>query len=139
MSHIALNCLVSGDDADKIFTVQIASNDDVSILKHQIKHVNPNRFANTDVPAIQLFKVSLAIANAEQARDPRKIEGAEQLSPNAKISQVFQRPLERHIHVVVLPPPEHKRAASPSLLQHELLKRTKLANSPPSMSGEHYQ
>ncbi|TFK20039.1 hypothetical protein FA15DRAFT_697153 [Coprinopsis marcescibilis] len=104
-SHIALNCLVSGDDADKIFTVQIASNNDVSILKHQIKHVNPNRFANTDVPPIRLFKVSLAIANAEQARDPRNIEGAEELLPIAKISQVFQCPLERHIHIVVLPPP----------------------------------
>ncbi|KAJ3493607.1 hypothetical protein NLJ89_g10979 [Agrocybe chaxingu] len=36
MSTIALNCLVSGDDPDKIFTLKIPSNENISILKRRL-------------------------------------------------------------------------------------------------------
>ncbi|TFK19284.1 hypothetical protein FA15DRAFT_697628 [Coprinopsis marcescibilis] len=105
MSTIALRCLVSGDGKEKVFTVKIASNDDVSILKDMIKEKVP-LYAGIAAKDMQLFKVSLPVANAEQARDPGKIRGAEKLSsPIDEISDVFWYPQKGHIHVVVLAPP----------------------------------
>ncbi|TFK19282.1 hypothetical protein FA15DRAFT_648623 [Coprinopsis marcescibilis] len=105
MSGITLHCLVSGDGADKIFPVDIASNDNVSILKDMIKEELAVLFKHIGAKDMQLFKVSLPAADAEQARDPGKIEGAEQLSsPIHEISEVFQVLDERHIHVIVVKP-----------------------------------
>ncbi|TFK20558.1 hypothetical protein FA15DRAFT_646854 [Coprinopsis marcescibilis] len=101
MSIIALHCLCSGDRKEQAFTVEIATDDDVSGLIWLIRHENPDRFRYISVTATRLFKVALPIAHAEQARDPAKIDGAEKLSPLDEICDVFQQPQQGLIHVVV--------------------------------------
>ncbi|TFK16458.1 hypothetical protein FA15DRAFT_676673 [Coprinopsis marcescibilis] len=104
MSSITLHCLVSGDGADKVFPADIPSNKTVGALKDLIKEKVP-LYTGIAAKDIQLFKVSLPIANAEQARDPGKIEDAQELSsPIDEISDVFQALEKGHIHVIAVIP-----------------------------------
>ncbi|TFK28391.1 hypothetical protein FA15DRAFT_691857 [Coprinopsis marcescibilis] len=126
---IALNCVVSGDRAEQMFTVKIAPTDNVNILKASIREQNLDRFANIAVSAIQLFKVSLHLDNDLDRRlAALKIDEQEKLSPFQKISAVFEDIPDSTLHVVVLAPAAGlKRAIFPSLSQYDLSKRTKLA------------
>ena len=54
MSTINLNCLISGDSPGQAFTVTVASNGNVSILKKAIKAERSNRFKDIDAADIQL-------------------------------------------------------------------------------------
>lgn len=100
MSTISLNCLVSGDGPDEIFTVKIPSDENVSILREMIKE---KAALEGLTKAIQLFTVSLAPDEAHRAADPLQIEGAAKLSlPLAKISVVFKDLPDDIIHVVAL-------------------------------------
>ncbi|TFK26850.1 hypothetical protein FA15DRAFT_666979 [Coprinopsis marcescibilis] len=105
MSHIALNCLVSGDGADEVFTVKIASNDNVSILKSLIKAQLP-LYGPIAPKKIQLFKVSLPLDEVYRAREPFSVKGSEELkSPLMKMSAAFGDSLvEDHVHIIVVMP-----------------------------------
>ncbi|TFK23838.1 hypothetical protein FA15DRAFT_641962 [Coprinopsis marcescibilis] len=107
MATIALNCLVSGDGADKIFTIKIAPNKSISILKDIVKGKQHIVFSNTQATDIRLFKVSLSVADLGLVRDPRKIDHAQELlEPLAKISAIFKDPLpDDRVHVIALAPP----------------------------------
>ena len=58
---LALNCFLLGDDPDRIFTVEIPKNENVSILKDLIREKNPSSLGNVDVKNIDLWQVSFPI------------------------------------------------------------------------------
>ena len=44
----SLNCLVEGDNVDKMFTVEVLKTKNISILKELIKEKNPSSFRDVD-------------------------------------------------------------------------------------------
>ncbi|CAA7268435.1 unnamed protein product [Cyclocybe aegerita] len=127
MSTIAINCLISGDDPDKIFTVEISSNKNVSILKDIIKG-KKQALSSIDAMEIRLFKVSLSDADLEQARDPRKIDAAQELSsPLAEISAIFKDLPKDKVHVIALAPTGTGNHQRPPSLSPELRKELEAA------------
>ncbi|CAA7268474.1 unnamed protein product [Cyclocybe aegerita] len=127
MSTIAINCLISGDDPDKIFTVEISSNKNVSILRGIIKGES-QALSSIDSKAIRLFKVSLSDADLEQARDPRKIDAAQELSsPLAEISAIFKDLPKDKVHVIALAPTGTGNHQRPPSLSPELRKELEAA------------
>ena len=110
MEPLSINCLVSSDGPGQIFTVEIPRNKNVAILKDIIKEKKHIVFVNTEATDIQLFKVSLSMADLEQAQDPRKVNGVQELSPPiAKVSVIFEDLPEDKVHVIVLAPTGERR------------------------------
>jgi hypothetical protein len=119
MSTIALNCLVSGDGPSKIFTVEIPSDKNVSILKDLIKEKAHPDFSSVAAMNIQLFKlkVSLAPEKASGVSDPLQNDAVEELSsPLDEISDHFQDLNKRHVHVIALSPTGERRVLFPLFL-----------------------
>ena len=58
---LALNCLVSGDDPDHIFTIEIANTKNVSALKKAIKAEKQVAFQHVDADTLVLWKVSCPV------------------------------------------------------------------------------
>ncbi|KAK2467191.1 hypothetical protein APHAL10511_000740 [Amanita phalloides] len=58
---VLLNCLLAGDKEDQVFTVEIAKNKNVSILKKMIKEEKKSLFDHVDASKLDLFQVSLPV------------------------------------------------------------------------------
>jgi hypothetical protein len=119
MSTIALNCLVSGDGPGKIFTVEIPSDKNVSILKDLIKEKAHPDFSSVAARNIQLFKLKVSLAPDEASRvsDPLQNDAVEELSsPLAKISAIFTDLPDDKVHVIVLAPTGERRVLFPLFL-----------------------
>jgi Crinkler effector protein N-terminal domain len=56
---LSLNCLVHGDDPEKMFTVEIDEAKNVSILKKLIKEEKASRLEHVDASDLQLWKLDL--------------------------------------------------------------------------------
>jgi hypothetical protein len=54
---IRLNCVVVGDGAQQIFTVQIAHSQNIALLKDLIKEKNSHAFNGVDAKCLVLWKV----------------------------------------------------------------------------------
>jgi hypothetical protein len=127
MSAIAINCLVSGDGPGKAFTVEIPSDDSVSILKKLVK--GKACFSSVDARDIRLFKlkVSLAPDDASRVSDPLQNDAVQELSsPLAKVPAIFKDLPEDKVHVIVLRPPGELRprpVISPSVINPPELQR----------------
>jgi hypothetical protein len=52
-----LNCFVLGDDEDKVFTVEIFKDKNVSILKDEIKKKKAHLLSDVDASDLDLWKV----------------------------------------------------------------------------------
>jgi hypothetical protein len=55
---LALNCLVSGDDPDHIFTIEIANTKNVSALKKAIKAEKQLAFKHADLMPMPILSFS---------------------------------------------------------------------------------
>ncbi|TFK23840.1 hypothetical protein FA15DRAFT_743694 [Coprinopsis marcescibilis] len=106
MATIALNCLVFGDGADKIFTIEIAPDKNINILKALIREQNLDCFAYTALSAMQLFRVSLPIGStlSDSVWGLESREMDKLMPPTTKISALFGDPMEDELHVVVFVP-----------------------------------
>jgi Crinkler effector protein N-terminal domain len=58
---LALNCLISGDDPDRIFTIEIENNKTVGVLKKAIKDEKPLAFQHVYADALVPWKGSLPV------------------------------------------------------------------------------
>ncbi|TFK18037.1 hypothetical protein FA15DRAFT_731608 [Coprinopsis marcescibilis] len=130
---VSLNCLMFGDTFEKMLTIEIAPSKNVNVLKDLIKQKR-NCLAHIDVTDMQLFKPKnpLPVDDDLDRLPALKIDEQEKLSPARKISAIFEDIRDSEIHVFVHAPTGLKRAASPSLLQYDLLKRAKLIDLAPS-------
>jgi hypothetical protein len=97
---LALNCLVSGDDPDHIFTIEIANTKTVGALKKAIKEEKKPAFDDVAADALVLWKVSLPVD--ESLKENLINLSGEKLSlPLDKLSKVFSNVDDTHLHIVV--------------------------------------
>ena len=97
---LALNCLVSGDDTDHIFTIEIPNAKNVSALKKAIKAEKQLAFQHIDADTLVLWNVSLPVD--ESLKDNlRNFVGENPLLPLHKLSKVFSNVDETDLHIVV--------------------------------------
>jgi len=101
---LELNCLVSGDDPNHIFTIEIADTKNVSALKKAIKIEKQLAFQHIDADTLILWKASFPV-NESLEENLRNFVGEKPLSPVNKLSKVFSNVHDTHLHIVVGCPP----------------------------------
>jgi len=94
---LSLNCLVLGDDPDRLFTVEIAKTKNVSILKDQIKEKKGSQLKDVDASDLDLWRVDSTIIDGD---DPSAY--GSKMNPGKLLLDVFQSGLDIYrVHVVV--------------------------------------
>jgi hypothetical protein len=103
---LSLNCLVLGDEPERMFTVKIPKTDNVSILKKLINEKNSNSFGNIDSKNIDLWKVDLHIDELGEEPVHINLDTYTKLSPpRLKLSSVFEGTVDdEHLHVIAKAP-----------------------------------
>jgi hypothetical protein len=97
---LALNCLVAGDDPDRIFTIEIAKTKNVGALKDAIKDKKKPAFDHVPADTLVIQKVSLP--GDESLKGNLINFSGERLSlPLVKLSQVFSNVNDTDLHIVV--------------------------------------
>jgi hypothetical protein len=92
---LSVNCLVFGDDPNKMFTVEIPPSKNVSILKDLIKEKNNFPFPAKD---LLLWKVSVPLEDYKNQKPTPP-----SLSPQRTVAEVFPSPLNhKNIHIIVV-------------------------------------
>ena len=97
---LALNFLVSGDNADHIFTIKIANTKNVSALKKAIKAEKQPAFDHVPANTLVLWKVSCPVDDG-LGENLRNLAGENLLLPLDKLSKVFSNVDETVLHIVV--------------------------------------
>ncbi|KAK2464093.1 hypothetical protein APHAL10511_003880 [Amanita phalloides] len=110
---LSLNCFVLGDDPKESFTVEIAKNKNVNVLKKMIKEEKRSLFDHVDASKLDLFKVSLPVDdNFEEG-----IKNTHPLESLASLARLFPHVERDHIHIVVQGPARDvNRAFDPTQL-----------------------
>ena len=88
---LSLNCLVLGDDPDKMFTLKIPKTENVSILKSLIKKARENSsFRNVDSKNIDLWSVDFCLDELEVKLVHVNLDNHPELSARMKLSSYFK-------------------------------------------------
>ena len=105
-----------GDDTGQIFPVKIASTETVGALKLFIKDQQKHTFKHVDANTLNIFKVSFPVDNdlvaTLQHFQPEHVpeNGVHRLSnPVEQLEVVFDGPINKHLHVIILPPPSGEK------------------------------
>jgi hypothetical protein len=99
-SEFLLNCFVLGDDKGRIFPVKISRNDNVGILKDEIKKKKAHLLSDVDASDLDLWKVCLPIDDPAP-KDPRD----EPLRVNKRLSSLWDGDLsDDDLHILVKAP-----------------------------------
>ena len=106
-STLNLNCLVLGDDASRVFPVEIANSKTVGDLRKLIKEEKSHTFQHVDADTLVLWKVSVLVNRSlTQNLSNRTFADESPLLPVDELSEVFSdSPARRHLHIVVSAPP----------------------------------
>jgi len=102
-----LYCLLDGDDASHIFSVEISNNKSVSTLKEFIKDKKKLALQHADADALKLWKVSILVdASFKENVGKVELRDEEALSPVCNLSHVFTHPepAPRTLHIVIRAP-----------------------------------
>ena len=101
-SHLKLNCLISGEHASRVFSVEIASTGSVDTLKKAIMSDNPD-IGNLPARALGLFKVSFPVDESlGQNLIEYKPKKEDLLSPMDMLWEVWRyNPDSKHLHIIV--------------------------------------
>jgi len=98
---ITLFCLVKGNTTANAFEVDIEKDKSISKLKEAIKAKNTQTFANVDAKDIKLWKVEISGDHV----DPLTLHDNDELLAINDIGDYWtEKPLKKHIHVLVEPP-----------------------------------
>ena len=101
---ITLLCLVKGNRTANAFAVDIDSEKLVSHLKEAIKGKNAQTFANVDAKDIKLWKVEISGDHDDRLGNLSFHDSDELLAINDIGDYWTEKPLKKHIHVLVEPP-----------------------------------
>ena len=94
----SLNCLLRDDDPDRMFTVEISKNKNVSILKDRIKEKKAHHLNHIDASDLDLWEVSFPIDNFPSAN----LTNGPKLRAGELLSDAFPSELDlKYIHVIV--------------------------------------
>ena len=106
-STLNLNCLVLGDDASRVFPVEIANSKTVGDLRDAIKDKKRPAFDHVPADTLVLWKVSILVNRSlTQNLSNRTLGDESSLLPVDELSEVFlNSPAQRHLHIVVSAPP----------------------------------
>ena len=103
---LILNCLAIGDDLDRSFTIEIAKNKNVSILKDLIKEKKAPHLNHIAASYLDLWQVSFPIDDLYFKKPPTV---GPKMRSNRLLSDAFPSELDiNHIHVVACPPAQGK-------------------------------
>ena len=104
--NLSLNCLVLGDDPEKMFTVEIENTKYVSILKDRIKDKNSSSFSNVDSKNIDLWMVDLKMDGLGVEPVHVNLDNYTKLSPpRKKLSFFFNNIVDdEHLHIIAKAP-----------------------------------
>ena len=102
MSTITLSCLVVGENPyENAFEVDIEKDKSISKLKEAIKEKKQNDFAGVDADKLKLWKVEISGDHV----DPLTLHDNDELLAINDIGDYWtEKPLKKHIHVLVEPP-----------------------------------
>ena len=103
---LSLNCLVLGDEPEKMFTVKIPEAENVSILKDLIKAKNSSSFGNVDAKNIVLWKVDLNLDELGAEPVHVNLDAYSKLSPpRMKLSSFFNGTVDDdRLHIIAEAP-----------------------------------
>ena len=98
---ITLFCLVKGNTTANAFEVDIEKDKSISKLKEAIKEKKQNDFAGVDADKLKLWKVEISGDHV----DPLTLHDNDELLAINDIGDYWtEKPLKKHIHVLVEPP-----------------------------------
>ena len=131
---LSLNCFLLGDEPDRMFTVEIPKNKNVSILKDLIKEKKASRLDHIDASDLDLWQVSFPIDDLP-SKNPPTVEP--KLTSEKLLFDVFPSDLDTNrIHVVARVPRQKVPSASlASLLRERQRFSTELPTTAPSSLG----
>ncbi|CAG8518905.1 356_t:CDS:2 [Paraglomus brasilianum] len=104
MDDLKLFCLVQGNAIAQAFPLSINRNENIGQLKKAIKAKKIPEFNFFDADRLKIWKVQI---RADNDKEPNKLtlHNNDQLLASRKISSYFtDKPLDKHIHIVVKPP-----------------------------------
>ena len=102
---LSLNCLVISDKPDRIFTVEIPKNKNISILKKLIKEEKARHFEHVDASDLDLWQVSFPIDDLETELGNINLAGYLKLSPpSKKLATFFTDVADDCLHVIAKAP-----------------------------------
>ena len=94
-----------GDDPDRMFTVKIPKNENVSILKKIIKEEKALRLGHVEASDLDLWQVSFPIDDLEAQLGNINLAGYPKLSPpSKKLTTFFTNVVDDCLHVIVKAP-----------------------------------
>jgi len=89
-SMLTLNCLVFGEDEERIFTVKINNTENVATLKEMIKEEKKVAFGSVDADTLDLWNVSLPYDDSlEENLTNLDFSNKRPLSARKKLSTYF--------------------------------------------------
>ena len=101
MTDFLLNCFVLGDDEERVFPVKILRNDNVGILKDEIKKKNAPHLDHVAAKDLDLWKVCLPIDDPA-SKQPHT---GPPLKVNKRLSLLWDGdPSDDDLHILVKPP-----------------------------------
>ena len=100
---LSLNCLVLDDDLKKVFTVEVEKTKNVSILKKLIKEEKAPHLDHVAASDLDLWNVSIPMDVDTDAK-LKNINNLEPLDALLRLSDVFPRVEESHLHILVQAP-----------------------------------
>jgi len=113
---LSLNCLVVGDDLDRIFTVKILKTENVSILKKLIKEEKAPHLDHVAASDLDLWQVSFSIDDLETELGNINLSRYPKLSlPSKKLTTFFTDAADDCLHVIAKAPGTSRQS---SLLDH---------------------
>ena len=102
---LSLNCLVLGDEPEKMFTVKIDKIENVSILKKLIKEENSFSFSNIDSKNIDLWMVDLCPDELGAESVHVDLDTYNKLSPRTKLLSIFNGTVDdERLHIIAKAP-----------------------------------
>jgi hypothetical protein len=101
VTDFLLNCFVLGDKQDNVFTIEIAKNKNVGILKDEIKNKNAHCLGHVDAKDLELWEVSFPIDDHAS----KKSQTEPPLRVNKRLSSLWDGdPSDDDLHILVKAP-----------------------------------
>jgi hypothetical protein len=103
---LSLNCLIHGEDQEKMFTIEIEETKNVSILKDLIKEKKAFLLNHVDASDLDLWMVDLRLAELAAGPVHVNLDAFQKLSPpRKKLSSFYKLDIDdERLHIIAKAP-----------------------------------
>jgi hypothetical protein len=102
---LSLNCLVLGDEQQKMFTLEIEKTKNVSILKDLIKEKKASRLEHVDASDLVFWMIDLHLDDFGAEPVHVDLDIHSKLSPRTKLSVLFKGAVDDELlHIIAKSP-----------------------------------